>query len=51
MRSQPNYLSRARIRILDSHGVEVNARSIDWNSEKATNYTLRQDSGAGNSLG
>jgi murein L,D-transpeptidase YcbB/YkuD len=51
MRSQPNYLSRARIRILDSHGAEVNARSIDWNSEKATNYTLRQDSGAGNSLG
>ena len=51
MRKQPNYLSRAHIRILDGHGKEVNPGAIDWNSEKAVNYTLRQDSGAGNSLG
>ncbi|MGO9429198.1 L,D-transpeptidase family protein [Rhodoblastus sp.] len=51
MRTQPNYLSRARIKILDGRGKEVNPGSIDWNSEKAVNYTLRQDSGAGNSLG
>ena len=51
MRKQPNYLSRARIRILDGHGKEINPGSINWNSEKAVNYTLRQDSGAGNSLG
>jgi murein L,D-transpeptidase YcbB/YkuD len=51
MRSQPNYLSRARIRILNNKGQEVNPGSINWNSEQAKNYTLRQDSGVGNSLG
>jgi murein L,D-transpeptidase YcbB/YkuD len=51
MRSQPNYLARARIRILDGKGAEINPRSVNWNSDKAINYTLRQDSGAGNSLG
>jgi murein L,D-transpeptidase YcbB/YkuD len=51
MRTQPNYLSRARIKILDGKGNEINPRAIDWNSEKAANYTLRQDSGVGNSLG
>ncbi len=51
MRKQPNYLSRAHIRILNGRGQEVNPGSIDWNSEKAVNYTLRQDSGVGNSLG
>jgi murein L,D-transpeptidase YcbB/YkuD len=51
MRKQPNYLARARIRILDGKGQEINPGSINWNSDKATNYTLRQDSGAGNSLG
>jgi L,D-transpeptidase YcbB len=29
----------------------VNPGSINWNSDQAKNYTLRQDSGAGNSLG
>ncbi len=51
MRTQPNYLSRAKIRILNNKGEEINPRAIDWNSDKATNYTLRQDSGSGNSLG
>lgn len=51
MRKQPNYLARARIRILDGKGQEINPGSINWNSDRATNYTLRQDSGAGNSLG
>lgn len=51
MRKQPNYLARARIRILDGKGQEINPASINWNSDRATNYTLRQDSGVGNSLG
>ncbi|WP_244594212.1 L,D-transpeptidase family protein, partial [Rhodoblastus sphagnicola] len=51
MRSQPNYLSRARIRILNNKGQEVNPGSINWNSDQAKNFMLRQDSGAGNSLG
>ena len=51
MLSDPGYLTRARIRVLDNHGVEVDPRRINWGSERALNYTLRQDSGAQNSLG
>lgn len=51
MRRDPGYLSRAKIRILDNTGSEVDARSVNWATERAVNYTLRQDSGAGNSLG
>ena len=51
MRKDPGYLSRLKIRMLDSKGQEVDARSIDWSNNSAVNYTLRQDSGAGNSLG
>ncbi len=51
MRKDPGYLSRAKIRILDNHGAEVDPRHIDWQGEKAINYTLRQDAGAANALG
>jgi murein L,D-transpeptidase YcbB/YkuD len=51
MLRDPGYLSRARIRVLDGHGDEIDPRSVNWSSERALNYTLRQDSGSGNSLG
>jgi murein L,D-transpeptidase YcbB/YkuD len=51
MLKDPGYLARSRIRVLDNRGEEVDPRSINWASERAVNYTLRQDSGAGNSLG
>ena len=51
MRLDPQYLSRAHIRILDGNGTEVDPARVNWNSERATLFTLRQDSGAGNSLG
>ncbi len=51
MQRDPGYLTRAKIRILDGRGGEINPRSVDWSSERAVNYTLRQDPGAGNSLG
>ncbi len=51
MRKDPGYLSRAKIRILDGHGTEIDPRKIDWNGDRAANYTLRQDSGAANALG
>ena len=51
MRKDPGYLSRAKIRILDGRGEEVNPRAVDWNTDRAVNYTLRQDSGAANALG
>jgi murein L,D-transpeptidase YcbB/YkuD len=51
MRENPKYLSKAKIRILDGKGREIDPSRIDWSTEKAASYTLRQDSGAGNSLG
>ena len=51
MQRDPGYLARERIRVLDGTGAEIDPRRIDWTSERAANYTLRQDSGAGNSLG
>jgi murein L,D-transpeptidase YcbB/YkuD len=51
MQKDPGYLARQKIRILDGKGVEVDPRSINWTTERAASYTLRQDAGAGNSLG
>ena len=51
MQKDPGYLAREKIRILDGAGNSVNASSIDWTSQKATNIILRQDSGVGNALG
>jgi L,D-transpeptidase YcbB len=51
MQKDPGYLAKARIKMLDGRGEEVNPRSIDWKTERAANFTLRQDPGAGNSLG
>ena len=51
MQRDPGYLTRAKIRILDGSGEEINPKSVNWSTERAANYTLRQDSGAGNSLG
>ena len=51
MRKNPGYLAKNRIRILGPGGVEVDPNTIDWTTQKAVNYTLRQDSGLDNSLG
>jgi len=51
MQKDPGYLARQKIRILDASGTEVDPKTINWATERAANYTLRQDSGAGNSLG
>jgi L,D-transpeptidase YcbB len=51
MQKDPGYLSRAKIRILDGSDDVIDPKSINWNTERAANYTLRQDSGASNSLG
>jgi murein L,D-transpeptidase YcbB/YkuD len=51
MQKDPGYLTRAKIRILDGAGNEIDPRSVDWTTNRAVNYILRQDSGAGNSLG
>ena len=51
MQKDPGYLTRAKIRILDGSGKEIDPRTVNWNTNRAVNYTLRQDSGVGNSLG
>ncbi len=51
MQKDPSYLAREKIKVLDNTGAVVNPASIDWNSQRAVNYTLRQDSGKANSLG
>ena len=51
MRKDPSYLAKHKIRILDGRGQEIDPATIDWSTEKAANYTLRQDPHAGNSLG
>jgi hypothetical protein len=51
MQKDPGYLSRAKIRILDGRGREISPGSIDWSSDRAANFTLRQDPGVRNSLG
>lgn len=51
MREDPGYLAKMKIRVLDGAGREVEPGRIDWSTEKAVNYTLRQDPGVTNSLG
>ena len=51
MRKDPSYLATMRIRMLDATGAEVDPATIDWSTQQAVNYTLRQDPGAENSLG
>jgi murein L,D-transpeptidase YcbB/YkuD len=51
VRKDPAYLSKMKIRILDGRGQEIDPQALDWTTENAANYTLRQDPGAANSLG
>ncbi|MCC6887970.1 MAG: L,D-transpeptidase family protein [Hyphomicrobiales bacterium] len=51
MRKDPGYVARMRMRVLDVSGREIDPASVDWHSEGAPNYTVRQDSGSFNALG
>jgi|GEM_PF-345634 len=51
MRKDPGYLAKMKIRIYGASGNEVDPKAIDWNTERAAAFTLRQDPGVGNSLG
>jgi L,D-transpeptidase YcbB len=51
VRKDPAYLAKMKIRILDAKAQEIDPQTLDWSTESAVNYTLRQDSGAINSLG
>jgi len=52
MKANPDYLAEEKIHVLDSAGQEVSPASINWNTDEATHFTYRQDTGADlNSLG
>ena len=51
MQKDPAYLTKAKIRIYGISGNEVDPRAIDWSTERAVAFTLRQDSGTANALG
>jgi murein L,D-transpeptidase YcbB/YkuD len=51
VQKDPGYLEKMKIRILDAKGQEVDPKTLDWSTQNAVNYTLRQDPGAINSLG
>jgi murein L,D-transpeptidase YcbB/YkuD len=51
MQSEPDYLTKNRIRILDPRGNELQPAQINWYSDEAVNYMFKQDPGAFNSLG
>jgi L,D-transpeptidase YcbB len=51
MRKDPGYAARMHMKVLDGAGNEVDPRSVDWNSDRAPNFTIRQDSGSWNALG
>jgi murein L,D-transpeptidase YcbB/YkuD len=52
MKADPNYLAEEKIHILDKDGKDVSPASINWNTDEATHFTYRQDTGADiNSLG
>jgi L,D-transpeptidase YcbB len=51
MRSDPGYIARMRMRVLDAAGREIDPASVNWQSDGAPNFTVRQDSGTWNALG
>jgi murein L,D-transpeptidase YcbB/YkuD len=51
MRDDPSYLAKSKIRIFGASGAEIEPTRIDWTTERAAAFTLRQEPGSGNSLG
>lgn len=52
-RKDPSYLNKKGIKVLDSHGKEVNPKTLNWSlyPKRPFPYTLRQNPGAQNALG
>ena len=49
IRSDPSYLAKNRMRVIDASGREVAPNTVDWS--KPRGIVVRQDAGEGNSLG
>jgi len=50
MRKNPQYLTENHIRILGPDGNEIDPTTIDWNTEDAAKFRLRQDPGTINAM-
>ena len=50
MRKDPTYLTKNNIHIIGPDGNEIDPTAIDWNTEDAAKYRLRQDPGSGNAM-
>lgn len=51
MQEDPEYLSKFNIRIFDRSGNEIDPQTVNWQTNEAENYLLRQDPGDFNSMG
>lgn len=51
MIKDPDYLSRMHMQTLDARETLIDARNVDWSSEKNLNVTVRQEPGEWNALG
>jgi L,D-transpeptidase YcbB len=51
MRKDPSYLSRMHMRLIGAHNEDLDPHSVDWNSDRSPNFTVRQDAGTWNALG
>jgi murein L,D-transpeptidase YcbB/YkuD len=51
MRKDPGYAARMHMKVLDGAGHEVDPAAVDWSSDRAPNFAIRQDSGTWNALG
>lgn len=50
MRKDPTYLTRNNIRIFLPDGTEIPPEQVDWSTDEAVNYMLRQDPGKINAM-
>ena len=50
MRKDPTYLTRNNIRILGPDGNEIPPENVDWSTDEAAKYRLRQDPGKINAM-
>jgi murein L,D-transpeptidase YcbB/YkuD len=52
MRTEPDYLTKNKIRIINGQGQELRPEVVNWNSDEATRYMFKQDPGGDvNSMG
>ncbi len=50
MRKDPTYLTRNKIRIFGPDGSEIPPETVDWSTDEAAKYRLRQDPGKINAM-